>query len=691
MIELKFHSPRKVTDQAAEVLRKAKAQVFGDERVSFVPSAPGTDVLHLDVDALQTYPLAERYLIGRMKQLTGRELPLIPWDDDPETVLYFDIETHSEEDRWKMSPREFFRLGQYAWGPTGDVVLTSDYDEILHVIRTANGVIGHNIHSFDLSVLFQSTEPLTMADQYKVFDTFTYAPLVLPVPESYVERSGRRRIDASKPGNAFVWYSLDNLCFQLGLDGKVGDLKALAKKYGGFGSIPVDDPEYREYARNDVIALQQLTTRLLNIKLPDEYDWREQLNAAIDAQNSRNGIRVDIPAATKRRDELAARKEEVLTNLRVQYGFPTQGLQPWKSTAGKQAILTALADADITPETHPEWEKTKTGNISLGGDVLKSLTEGTEIEELGIALAELMGQRSLSQLALDCVQPDGKAHPQITALQRSGRKSTTEPGLTVWSSRGEKAIEKDYFIADTDDEVMVTFDYSQADARIVAAYSGDTEFAKRFAPGSDAHEITGRVVFGDEEYDANMPEGWLEKPELRTKNPLRQTSKNLGHAYSYRAGAKKLSWMAKQPLEVAELFVQKMTEAYPGVTKWQDQVTREGAGGFVINDWGRLIAVEPQHAYTQAPAMYGQSGTRELMVDALIRMLRYDPRIITWLRAQIHDELLFSIPKREVETMVPKIRELMECSWGPSDGSGQVIDFPVGTGGPGRTWMAACH
>src|SRR5690606_8307043 len=107
-----------------------------------------------------------------------------------------------------------------------------------------------------------------------------------------------------------------------------------------------------------------------------------------------------------------------------------------------------------------------------------------------------------------------------------------------------------------------------------------------------------------------------------------QTSKALGHAYAYRAGPKTLSNTAKQPLEVAERFVAAMNDAYPDVIRWQERVTREGESGWVTNDWGRRMMVDVTYengrrktrAWTQAPALYGQSGTREIVVDALIRM-----------------------------------------------------------------------
>ena len=59
-------------------------------------------------------------------------------------MLFFDIETHSADKRHDMEPREFFRLGQYAWDD-GPVVLTEDYDEFMAVVDAAPYVVGHNI------------------------------------------------------------------------------------------------------------------------------------------------------------------------------------------------------------------------------------------------------------------------------------------------------------------------------------------------------------------------------------------------------------------------------------------------------------------------------------------------------------------------------------------------------------------
>ena len=679
MTTIGFTSVEPITPKALEILKEAKSIVFGDEPVEF---KPGTDlglgcagrVRTIGPQQIETYPNSTGFLVEAFKRLTPVDYSLDPNDS---LMLYADIESHSVDDRWNMKPRDFFRLGQYGWGQTGEIVLTTDFDEMIEQFEKATVIVGHNFHSFDLSVMYgkESTRPLELAMENRVLDTMVHANMIFPAPYSYTNRKGHTFRDAAKPEQALKWLSLDNLCYQLGLPGKEGDLAALAKEFGGYGMIPTDDPRYEEYARGDIVALRLLTRSLLLVRPMNEYDWREQLNAAIDAQNSRNGFKVDIEASTLRAEMLSDRKDALLSDLQEQYGLPTTGKQPWRSKVGKNAILRALADHGITTETRPEWPILKTGP-SLAGKLMMDLTLDTPAHDMGQALAELMGQRSLARLALDSTQDDGFVHPEITALQRSGRKSTTKPGLTVWTSRGAGKVEKRYFIADSPDHVLVAFDYSNADQRVVAALSGDEEYAKRFEPGADGHEINGRIMFGDEKYDSD-PEYYRDK------------AKAPGHASVYGAQAKKLAQTTKLSEELMNSFVKGLQKKYPVLTKWQWRVRDEGEEGWIRNDWGRVMVVDNGRSFTQSPALMGQSGTREIMVDALIRMLRFDIRLITWLKAQVHDELIFSVPKVEMDWAIPKIEELMNTVWHPE--GGQAIDFGVGRGGPARTWEELDH
>lgn len=609
-------------------------------------------------------------------------------------ALFFDIESGNADRVWDIPPREFFKLGQYAWGRDGEIVLTEDYDEMISVIRKARVVIGHNIHAFDLTALFgkDSTEPLQMAMDRRVLDTFTWASLAYPSPTVWTNREGHTFYNGDKPGMAMKWLGLDNLSFQFGLPGKFGSLRDIAKRYNpegtkvddlDYGLIDVNDEEYRDYAYHDIVALRALAMKLL--ALPGgvtPYVWREQKFAAICAQNSRNGWKVDTLKAQQRADFLTERKERILEEVVSKYGLPTEGKQPWRSDAGKAAIFAALYDYGISPETRPDWPRTKpgkkfpNGTPSLSGEAMIMLTEGTPAEDLGTALAELMGQRSLAQLALDSTKSDGMVHPDITALQRSGRLSTTKPGLTVWTARGEGAVEKEYFVARPGYK-LVEFDYSNADARVVAAYSGDTEYMKRFEDGVDAHELTGRMVWGDEVYDSDPAK-------------YRQQAKMCVHAYSYGARPKTLSIQTGLPIEVTTEFCRAMDEMYSDVVKWQSDAAERGKTGWITNDWGRRMPVDKARAFTQSSALLGQSGTREILADGLIRLASKDIRYVTMLKAQVHDAIIMEFPEKEVDKLIQIVVESMSTTWKPQVG-GQAVDFVLSYGKPADNWFEAGH
>lgn len=673
----------------------------------------------------------------------------------PAGTLTLDIETLSKELIWSTPPEEFVRLIGYKWSG-GETILTTDLEEIREQIRKARCIIGHNIHAFDLPAIFgvKSDEPLELAMQRRVYDTWTHAVLVNPAPYQYVNRFGQSAT-ADKPEKMTKWFGLDEQAYQLGVPGKTHDLKELAFEFGdpslkgkdrerdGFGKIPVDDERYRDYLRGDVAASEFVAKALLRKGPLDDYAMREQEIAARAAVISSNGFRVDIPAATRRRDELAARRDEILSDLQVRYGLPAEGDAPWDTTEGKRAIMSALSDRGITPKT-VDWPKTPTWDkraekrrerlakaddltvkvagwraeldagelparslqarerwikrteeeiavlraeplppafgLSLGGKELISITQGTDAEELGQALAELKGQRSLSQLALDSTYPDGFCHPSITMLQKSGRWSTTEPGLTIWTNRGKGAVEKAYFVADSDDDVLMEFDLSNADARAVAAMSGDTKYAERFEPGADGHLINAWAAWGRDVVGTNK------------KDPVtaryRDLAKPGGHGWGYRIGYKKLAKTWGLPEEEAKNFLAKMNQEYKRVVAWQDWAVQfANQHGYVINEWGRKMPVDKDRAYTQAPALLGQSTTREIICDALLKMPIH---VLRRVKAQIHDALVMSIPKRNWEECKKYIVDLMAATLHPKRG-GQRVEFPADAGPPGANWFEAIH
>jgi DNA polymerase-1 len=592
-------------------------------------------------------------------------------------ALIFDIESHSPEYMFAMEPEEFVRLIGYRWVGQRTRIST-DLEEIRTEIRRAPMIVGHNIWNFDLRAIFgvHSTECLERVIQgtLVVYDTWVHAVLVHPAPYTYTNRLGKGA-KAEDVGQLKKWFSLDEQAYQLGVPGKTDDLKVLAKEFGGFGLIPQDDPRYISYLEGDVEATEHVARALLARGPLDAYALREQEIAARAAVISSNGLRLDYKAAQARVDQLKARRDVLVAELEEKYGMPTEGKAPWSTLEGKAAIMAALEDHGITPESHPHWPLTAKKNISLSGDALIMLTEGTDASDLGVALAELKGQRSLAQLALDSVHPDGFVHPDITMLQRSGRWSTTNPGLTIWTSRGEGAVEKAYFLPDNDDHYLLEIDYSNADARMVAALSGDLKFVERFEPGADGHMINAIAAWGWDVVKTD-PAGY------------RQKAKVPSHGWGYKIGAPKLAFQTGMPLTEAREFLNNLNKAFPDVVAWQKSSTAFARRhGYVLSNWGRKLWTEKGREFTQAPALEGQNGTREIVCDALLAM---PIAVLKTVKAQIHDALLFSIPKLGFEEYRDYLVDLMSTFFRPKQG-GQSMQFPCEAGPPGNNWYEAGH
>lgn len=655
-------------------------------------------------------------------------------------VVTFDCETFSAGREYDMPPEEFVRVFQYAVND-GPVKFVYDVEEARDILRAADYVVGHNVISADLTWIFgmHSTEPLQMAMRRKVIDTFYLGNLLTPPPFTYKDSKGHTYRDASKPENAMKWLSLENLCFQFGIPGKFGSLKDIAKKYQPegtrvsdyeYGLIDLDDPEFNLYAEQDVIAGRGLYNFLLSeIKrqnYPGEYIWREMvLMSATAGQMHRNGLKVNKSYGYERVAEMQEKRDEVMSWLTKEHAFPTTGKSPWASAKGKEVILEVLASFGVTPESVPDWPRNKptakdpNGSLKLGGEDLLLVTEGAsdEAKEFAQAIATLKGMRSIPQLVLDSMKPDGRVHPDITSLQRSGRWSFTRPGVTIFGERTDALkADKALFVAE-EGKVLAGFDYSSADARAMAALSGDDEFAKRFQTDEngedmyDAHNLTGEAIFGADAYYGDGPR------DKKARPPLRAVAKMAGHAQNYNIGAYKLAntlnlaskkdglgltfWAPAgrgvKPIPQYDdsidtrNMISAFNQSYPWLKAFKDRAVEEGDRmGYVTNSWGRRMNIDEGRSHTMSPALHGQSVTREMMGDAIIRLVQRGEYYARALRAIIHDELLMEFDEATIDRDIAVVKECMEQVFDPKTNVSIPIAFPVGYG-YGKTWLEAGH
>jgi DNA polymerase-1 len=99
------------------------------------------------------------------------------------------------------------------------------------------------------------------------------------------------------------------------------------------------------------------------------------------------------------------------------------------------------------------------------------------------------------------------------------------------------------------------------------------------------------------------------------------------------------------------------------------------------------MPVVPARAFTQGPALLGQSTTNEILADGLIKL---PMRILRMIKLTIHDAIAASIPKASFERDRDTIVRCLTTRWKPRYG-GVEIEFPVTYGSPAPDWKRANH
>lgn len=572
------------------------------------------------------------------------DLPPVPPTPTSPTVV-FDLETGSVDDLCSYGPAgtrdqpgsEYVRLAGYTY--EGEVRLTGDTSALVRYLEQAQLAVGHNILGFDLLALarYHGLDFHAMVERGAVFDTLIAARQIDP-PRA---RSGNSQR-----------YDLDSLAERMGYPGKAHDLKKLAKEFGGYDRIPLDDPRYREYLHQDVLVGLGVYAKTAPA-LSDPYIAREHRVAAIAGQITLNGFAVDRQLLDERLAGVHQTKATALAELEQAYGIPMTDAKgkryasPLATDAGKAALEQALTQLGVTdlPRT------AKTGALATGGEEMAALAR-KHAGHPGVArLCELVttvtGARTIygtidtyAVRSHHAGEPGWRVHPSVSMKQSTGRASISKPGLTVVGKRGERYHERDVFVADPG-EVMLSIDLAQVDARAVAGLSQDQAYMAMFEPGRDLHAEVAQRVWGD--------------PSRR------EHAKPLGHGWNYGMGLSKLAETASVEPVVAQQFDAAMRYQFPRLVAWRDEVRETARAGLLLdNGFGRRMNPDPQRAHTQGPAFMGQGCARDLMMEGLLRLPR---DVYPMLRAIVHDEVVLSVPVELAVDVARVVVAAMSFEW----------------------------
>ena len=329
-------------------------------------------------------------------------------------------------------------------------------------------------------------------------------------------------------------------------------------------------------------------------------------------------------------------------------------------------------------------KKTKTGQYSTAEDVLSFLAKDHKI------IADILEWRSVNKLQSTYVKalPEeinpktGRIHTVYNqAVAATGRLSSNQPNLQnipIRTARGQQV--RKAFIPRDENHVLLAADYSQIELRIIAALSKDPAMLEAFQKGEDIHATTAAKVFG--------------VPLEEVSREQRSNAKTVNFGIVYGVSAFGLSQQTNLNRTEAKELIEAYYTTYPQLKSYMnEQVDFARENGYVATVLGRrryLKDINSQNAVVRGAAERNavnapiQGSAADIIKIAMINIHRRMEKE-NWqskMLLQVHDELVFDVPKAEVDALSAMVKEEMENAFS--------LEVPlVVEVGMGENWLEA--
>ena len=310
----------------------------------------------------------------------------------------------------------------------------------------------------------------------------------------------------------------------------------------------------------------------------------------------------------------------------------------------------------------PFGRKTKTG-YSTDAAVLE------ELRSVHPAIEPILDWRTYTKLRSTYIEAlpaliasDGRLHTTFhQAVAATGRLSSSDPNLQNIPIRTDlgRRIRR-AFVAGAPDLTLVAADYSQIELRILAHVSQDAHLKDAFARQADIHRETAALVLHKEPADVTPDE--------------RSMAKMVNFGIAYGMSDFGLSTRAGISRQEAQAFISNYFATYSGISYYMLHIKDVAKQqGYVTTLLGRKRSIP--ELQSRIPALRGagermainmpiQGTAADIMKIAMIRVAERLAAAGSPARMllQVHDELLFEVPRTGVDELVALVRETMETA-----------------------------
>jgi DNA polymerase-1 len=315
----------------------------------------------------------------------------------------------------------------------------------------------------------------------------------------------------------------------------------------------------------------------------------------------------------------------------------TDRLGPVNTNSPKQ-----LGDA-LVEKLKVKLPKTKTGQYSTNVWDLTLLAPKYPVVQ------DILDFRAVDKIittyidaVLEKVDQEGRIHPQYDLMSAAtGRLASHDPNIQstpIGPPYGDKI--RSTFVAPAK-AVLIAFDYSQQELRILAHLSKDQKLKDAFEKGHDVHQITASRIF-------DIPKGKVPKE-------LRNIGKTVNFGIIYGQTPYGLSAQLGKSVEECTHILKVYFETYPGVKHYFDNLLifaklhgyvetmlgrRRGIPGLPYGKPAKYITQAQERVLKNFPIQGSAADmTKKAMVAIADHVLPKYPDAV--LVMQIHDELVF--------------------------------------------------
>ena len=447
----------------------------------------------------------------------------------------------------------------------------------------------------------------------------------------------------------------------------------------GRNQITMDKVEVAK-AADYAAADADMTYRLIDVfaseleenNLRDTFDTLEMPLVPVLVQMQRDGVAIDTGALAPMSVEMGEQIDAIRQSM-----YDTVGHE-FNINSTKQ-----LGDVLFNELYLPPTRKTASGAFTTNAAALEGLKEfldsgnaegvdpkAYQVLDMVLEYRQLTKLKSTYVDALPTlVNPNtGRIHTEFKQTgSDTGRLSSTEPNvqnIPVRTELGRRV--RSAFVAEDEDWTLLAADYSQIELRILAHYSRDEGLMSAFRNGEDIHAATAASV-----YDV---------PISSVDAEMRRVAKIMNFGVLYGLSPFGIRQQTGFSAEEGRQFIDTYFTNYPGIQGYIEGIKEQvRADGYVETLMGRRRRINEIHSrsyHTRAAGermavnMPIQGTAADIIKIAMINIqhrmneLGMRSRMIL----QVHDELIFEVPRDELGQMQAIITELMPAAVPPAVG-----------------------